>query len=363
MHRPYKNFLASTLATVVFVYCSAQAAPRPAPHLVVLQYHHVSSSTPASTSLTPERFEEHLQWLEDNAFTVVDLPTALATLRSGGTLPDKTAAITFDDGYYDVYAAAFPILRDRQLPFTIFINPEPHDAGRPGWASWDQLREMGKSGGVIANHTNTHLFMVRRMQDESKSAWLERLEQEITSTETRIKAETDQSHKMLAYPFGESNRDIRQLMENLGYTAFGQQSGSVYAGSNFTDLPRFPLSGVYSGMTGFSTKMLSLPMNVDSITPESRSQDNTLYYDEKTPALTLRLANKSQLILNCFASGQDAISVDYEGAGTYRVQANEPLSNGRSRYNCTHSSEWPGRYHWFSYAWVKRDQQEQWSHQ
>lgn len=363
MHRPCKKFIASTLATVLFVYCSAQAASPPAPHLIVLQYHHVSSSTPASTSLTPARFEAHLQWLEDNAFTVVDLPTALDTLRSGGTLPDKTAAISFDDGYYDVYEAAFPILRDRQLPFTIFINPEPHDAGRRGWASWDQLREMAKSGGVIANHTNTHLFMVRRTKEEAKSAWLERLEMEITTAETRIKAETGQNHKILAYPFGESDRDIRQLMENLGYMAFGQQSGSVYAGSNFTDLPRFPLSGIYSGMSSFSTKMLSLPMNVDSITPASRSQDNTLYYDEKAPALTLQLANKSQLVLNCFASGQDAISVDYEGEGTYRVQADEPLSSGRSRYNCTHSSDWTGRFHWFSYAWIKRDEQEQWSHQ
>ena len=362
MHRSCKKFIAPTLATVIFVYCSAQAAPPPAPHLIVLQYHHVSSSTPASTSLTPERFEEHLQWLEDNSFTVVGLPTALDTLRSGGTLPDKTAAITFDDGYYDVYKAAFPILRDRQLPFTIFINPEPHDAGRRGWASWDQLREMGKSGGVIANHTNTHLFMVRRLQNESKSAWLERLETEITTAESRIEAETGQNQKILAYPFGESNRDIRQLMEKLGYMAFGQQSGPVYAGSNFTDLPRFPLSGVYSGMSGFRTKMLSLPMAVDLITPESRSQDNTLQKDETTPALSLQLANKSQLVLNCFASGQDAISVDYQGSGIYRIQAKEPLSSGRSRYNCTHSSSWASRYHWFSYAWIMRDEQDQWSH-
>ena len=48
------------------------------PRITVLQYHHVSESTPASTSLSPERFAEHLQWLVDNEFVIGSLPEGLA---------------------------------------------------------------------------------------------------------------------------------------------------------------------------------------------------------------------------------------------------------------------------------------------
>jgi biofilm PGA synthesis lipoprotein PgaB len=340
----------------------AQAEQAP-PHLTILQYHHVSTATPASTSISPEQFTRHLDWLGENDFNVMALPEALNILRTDGALPDKTVAITFDDGYLDNFQTAFPILRERNLPFTVFINPEPHDAGRKSWASWEQLNEMAAHGATIANHTNSHLFMVRPNVGENNKAWLQRLRVEVEYAESRIQAKTGQSHKILAYPYGESNKDVRELIEDLGFVALGQQSGAVWAGSDFVDLPRFPLSGVYASMNSFQTKMQSLPMAVDSARPLSRSKDNTLDSDETLPVLRLQLANKSQVVLNCFASGQDAINVDYKGAGLYEIQAKEALPKGRSRYNCTHASDAPGRYFWYSFAWIKRDSNNHWSHQ
>jgi biofilm PGA synthesis lipoprotein PgaB len=332
-------------------------------HLTVLQYHHVSSSTPASTSISPEQFNEHLLWLEDNNFQVVPLAEALAKIQAGKTLPDKTVAITFDDGYLDNYATAFPLLRQRNWPFTVFINSAPHDAGRTGWASWEQLREMSAAGASIANHTTFHGFLIRRKDGESKADWLERIRLDIEFAERRIKEETNQSHKILAYPYGESNQEIRQLVTEMGFTAFGQQSGPVGASSNFTDLPRFPLSGIYSLLDTFKTKMLSLPMEVKRATPISASGDNTLAYSEGRPVLMLQLATKEHNSLNCFASGQGAIPVEPKGEGIYEIQAPMDISSGRSRYNCTHSSKWPGRFYWYSYAWVRRNSDGIWSHQ
>ena len=40
---------------------------------VILQYHHVSNETPESTSISPQQFEAHLQYLADNHFNVVPL--------------------------------------------------------------------------------------------------------------------------------------------------------------------------------------------------------------------------------------------------------------------------------------------------
>jgi biofilm PGA synthesis lipoprotein PgaB len=352
------------ITSILSIYCQSSALADAVPsHLTVLQYHHVSSSTPASTSISPEQFSEHLQWLAENDFTIVPLPQALAQIRAGATLPDKTAAITFDDGYLDNYATAFPLLRQRNWPFTVFINPEPHDAGRSGWASWEQLREMSAAGATLANHTTFHAFLIRAKDTETKADWLDGIKQDIEFAEQRIKEETGQSQKLLAYPYGESNQEIRQLVAEMGFTAFGQQSGTVSSSSDFADLPRFPLSGIYSSLDTFTTKMLSLPMDVRRATPISVSGDNTLAYSENRPVLTLQLATEEYIPLNCFASGQGAIPVEFKGEGLYEIQAPIALSNGRSRYNCTHSSKWSGRFHWYSYAWVRRDSNEKWSNQ
>ena len=327
-------------------------AESPANGLVVLQYHHISTSTPASTSISPEQFRAHMNWLADNGFTIVDLPAALEQLRQGKPLPDKTAAITFDDGYRNIYTNGFPILRERDWPFTIFVNTDPHDAGLAAWASWDELREMAAAGATLANHTASHLFMLRQRATESETAWLDHLAEEISRAQMRIKTETGQDHRLFAYPYGESNRKVRALVNELGYTAFGQQSGPIGPDSDFTDLPRFPLSGPYAAIETFSTKMLSLPMPIADAQPDSQSGDGTLRYSETQPELRLMLHDNRSLTLNCFASGQGAIPVLAQGNGRYVIRAAASLPIGRSRYNCTYASNQRGRFYWYSWAWV-----------
>ena len=53
---------------------------------VILQYHHVSETTPKSTSITPAQFEVHLQYLKDNNFTVVPLSELINSVKKQKTL-------------------------------------------------------------------------------------------------------------------------------------------------------------------------------------------------------------------------------------------------------------------------------------
>ena len=69
---------------------------------VILQYHHVSTDTPASTSIAPAQFEKHMQYLKDNGFTVVPLSKIVESVQNKQALADKTVAITFDDAYLDI---------------------------------------------------------------------------------------------------------------------------------------------------------------------------------------------------------------------------------------------------------------------
>ena len=69
---------------------------------VILQYHHVSDTTPKSTSITPNQFAVHLKYLKEKSFNVVPLSTLIDNIKNQQPLEDKTVAITFDDAYIDV---------------------------------------------------------------------------------------------------------------------------------------------------------------------------------------------------------------------------------------------------------------------
>ena len=62
-------------------------------------------------------------------FNVLPLDKAVAQLAAS-TLPERAAAITFDDGYADNLSVALPQLRSRGLPATFFIATGFLDGGR-----------------------------------------------------------------------------------------------------------------------------------------------------------------------------------------------------------------------------------------
>lgn len=65
-----------------------------AAHAVILLYHHVSEETPPSTSVTPETFQAHLDYLAEHDYTVVPLSRVMGWLAGDADLPPRAVAIT-----------------------------------------------------------------------------------------------------------------------------------------------------------------------------------------------------------------------------------------------------------------------------
>lgn len=137
---------------------------RPGPGATVLIYHRVGGGTRDELDLPTDRFVEQLDALPRQ--TVVPLDTALDRIQAHDRTP--SVVLTFDDGFADVYANAWPHLRDRGLPFTLYLasgmvggtmrweGSTGTSAGAPA-LTWDQLAEMRDSGLLtIGNHTRTH---------------------------------------------------------------------------------------------------------------------------------------------------------------------------------------------------------------
>ncbi len=97
--------------------------------LSILIWHRV---LPAPDPMFPDalhaaRFEATAAWLA-RWFNVLPLTEAVRRLRDG-SLPERAAAITFDDGYADNLAVAAPILARHGLPATVFVASGYLDGG------------------------------------------------------------------------------------------------------------------------------------------------------------------------------------------------------------------------------------------
>ena len=77
---------------------------------------------------TAAEFEARMRWVQRH-FNVIPLAEAIERLQSR-TLPTRSLAITFDDGYADNEQIAAPILRKLGLPATFFIATGYLDGGR-----------------------------------------------------------------------------------------------------------------------------------------------------------------------------------------------------------------------------------------
>jgi biofilm PGA synthesis lipoprotein PgaB len=332
---------------LLFLFCICPGLLLAQPQAVILQYHHVDTRTPPSTSLPPDRFSEHMQYLADNGFTVLRLEDVITALRNNSELPDKAAVITFDDGYLSVYATAYPVLKEKGWPFTVFISAGLVSSNSALYASWDQLREMGGNGGTLANHTMTHPYFLDQPAGLSEADWLDGIRREIADAESMILAETGQSHRLLAYPYGEYNPQIQALVTEMGFIGIGQHSGPINGSSDFTALPRFPFSGIYAGMNGFSTKVNTLAFNtrvIDPVTPET---------DLQNPQATLQFDGDYRYdALACYSNDVPMTLERLDSASVqYRITPQTRNTGRRFRYNCTAPGR-DGRFYWFSVPWV-----------
>lgn len=69
--------------------------------------------------VTPDSFRQHLKIIKEH-FAVLPLREWVERQSNGKTLPERTCAITFDDGWRDNFEFALPILEQEQTPATIF---------------------------------------------------------------------------------------------------------------------------------------------------------------------------------------------------------------------------------------------------
>lgn len=327
---------------------------------VVFMYHHFGQSEYPSTNIRLQQFDAHLDHLAAAGYQVWPLARIIDHLQHQQPIPDRTVALTVDDAYLSVYQEAYPRLKKRGWPLTVFVSTDAIDQHHAAYMSWDQLREMQHYQVTLANHSSSHDHLIMQRHGEDVTAWRQRVIADIDKAQQRLQQELGQAPpRLFAYPYGEYSPALKQIVADLGYSAFGQQSGAIGSRSDLQYLPRFPMSEKFASLESFITKAASLPLAVTQQIPT----DPLISSTNLQPVLTITLAASDARLdeLACYVTAQGRASVRWLNLAQqqFSVQARAPLQGRRNRYNCTAPSGQTGRYYWFSWVWIQQEIDEE----
>lgn len=213
---------------------AATAAPLPETALPIIMYHSLADTEDTPYAVSPERFEKDLIYLRQAGYTTVVMREVVDYVDGKGTLPEKPVMLTFDDGYYNNYYYAFPLLKKYGCQMVLSPIGRCIDAFSEhadthlaySYVTWSQLREMTRSGLVeIGNHSydlhqNTASQQgLRKKQGETEAAYRERLCGDVGWMQQRFFAALGTAPLTLTYPFGFYSRETLPLAKDLGFRA------------------------------------------------------------------------------------------------------------------------------------------------
>ncbi|KAA0231856.1 polysaccharide deacetylase family protein [candidate division KSB1 bacterium] len=171
------NLLARKLLKVPLL-MSEVIKPKPPAGCAFLIYHSVAGNLNFELDLPVALFRRQLEFLARHN-CVISYDEALRVLRAKRQAGADAVVLTFDDGFVNFYTHVLPILREFNLPATLFVTtgfvetgiPYPllhHASGaevKP--VTWDMLGEMASSGLVtIGAHTHTHVYLDNEPEDK-----------------------------------------------------------------------------------------------------------------------------------------------------------------------------------------------------
>jgi len=176
----------------------------------ILMYHHITDKivdTPACCVCRLDVFKQTLIDLKNKGYIYVSLDEALNIIKEKSGR--KFIVVTFDDVPDDMYSNAYPILKEMNIPFTIYVTIG--FINKTGFINEEQLETLNQESlCTIGSHTITHPFL-----KTDQNAWGE-IKYSKTMLENRLKKPVEH----FAYPYGKpfvvGSKNIR-MVKDAGY--------------------------------------------------------------------------------------------------------------------------------------------------
>lgn len=204
--------------------------------LPILMYHGILKNPKKQKRfiVTESTFESDLKYLNDNGYNTIFMNDLVDYVYNDKKLPNKPIIITFDDGYYNNYLYAFPLLKKYKCkmvlsPIGICVDQYSENGDKnPNYAhvSWDDINEMIKSGYVeIQNHTyNMHKNSCgrngcKKKRGETPAVYRGVLIEDVMKAQDEIIENTGTTPTTFTYPFGAVSNASVQILKEMGFRA------------------------------------------------------------------------------------------------------------------------------------------------
>ena len=294
--------------------------------IISIMYHRFEENKYPSTNIKIDDFAKHLRIIEESNIQFVNPKNFENELKKNKT--QRKILLTIDDGFASFYQNAWPILKEKKIPFILFVSTR--EVGANNYMTWDQIREIDKEDFVeIGNHSHTHEYLV----DESRDLILS----DIKKSMSIFNKQMGKNSEFFSYPFGEYSLEFKEIIKNLGFKyAFGQHSGVMDETKNFYELPRFPINEKYGEIKRFTSITRTLPFKYKDIAPDEKY----LLQKKNPPEVMIKFYENTVNLksVSCYSNEGDRwrqSDTKFNDDLTLSINISEKFIGERGRINCS----------------------------
>ena len=199
--------------------------------LPILMYHSIlkDSARQGKYVISPAVLAADLDALQQRGYETVTVSDLLAYVQDGAPLPEKPVMITFDDGYYNNYVYAYPLLQQRGMRAVVSIigsqtalyTQEGTENAYWSHLRLDRLQEMQDVFEVQNHSWNLHEYGERRgclrMRGEAEASYESLLREDTEQTQQLIIEAGLPAPQCYTYPFGACSEESERILQDMGF--------------------------------------------------------------------------------------------------------------------------------------------------
>ncbi len=218
----------------IFLGHAEQEETEPQIHLPIIMYHAIcdDSSLAGKFVITKDSLEKDLKYISENGYTTISSKELIDYAENGTPLPEKPIMLTFDDGYFNNYCYAYPLLKEYNMKaiisiigkYTDLYSETTEENPRYSHITWSQAQEMCNSGLVeIQNHSyNSHTTDkgrngTKKKTGESAEAYAEYIYSDVGKLQSEITRNLGYTPTVFAYPFGSVSEASYDILKGMGF--------------------------------------------------------------------------------------------------------------------------------------------------
>ncbi len=191
-------------------------------YLPILLYHKITNENDTTNDdfcISSSIFNKQMLFLKNKGYISISQKDLIDNLTNKNKLPEKSIMITFDDSYENIITIAKPILDNFCFKAIVFVVSKsigmynfwdnPDEKSKIPSLDKNALLSLLKDGWDIGSHSLTHAHLLKITEDK--------LIKEIYGSRFELEQTLQTNILSFAYPFGEYNNNIKNLVIKAGY--------------------------------------------------------------------------------------------------------------------------------------------------